>query len=297
MMKRVILLLTCTLLMSLTFTTSGPLEVVELDADDKKNFDPDVVKERVDKMVSPVAAGDCKHDEKPPKPATKISKINRSLLFSNFKKLAGDPIALEQALCFFNKYKGSVIKNQDYIVIQDYTKPSNQKRFYLVNLKTSKIQVMASNHAMGGNNGAPWNYENAIPTNFSNKSGSYLGSSGFYISQERAPSSENWGWKMYLKGLQDGINNNARSRAIIFHPGYMKSQKKLAVFKGIASSDDKNPDLKMDRFQRSNWGCISVYPGYAEYVYNKMKGAGLFYNYTLNEKDYGKSYCPTADAL
>ena len=53
----------------------------------------------------------------------------------------------------------------------------------------------------------------------------------------------------------------------------------------------------MDRFQRSNWGCISVYPGYAEYVYNKMKGAGLFYNYTLNEKDYGKSYCPTADAL
>lgn len=88
----------------------------------------------------------------------------RGQMMSNYKKLGGDPIALQQALCFFDKNKdtnfkaagdpsrskGIKIDNERYITINDLNAPSNKSRYYVIDMQTGKINTYFSCHGYGG---------------------------------------------------------------------------------------------------------------------------------------------------
>jgi hypothetical protein len=232
---------------------------------------------------------------------------------ANFEKLGGDPIALDQAICFlsenqdknFNTKEGNKvkIKNKDYMVIQDFTKPSSQKRFFLINRNTGDVEVMSSAHGMGIHDQGVYNSVVKPPEHFSNSPGSKLSPRGFMITSDYQPSNENWEWHMKFDGIQKGINDNTRSRAVVFHPGYKKSVYTQSVWEGRAHSGEDPVNLTSSLNGSKNpkgfeqgmtEGCTAVAPEYAKEVYNKTKGGALYYNYTQTEAKKGSSYCGEA---
>jgi hypothetical protein len=237
----------------------------------------------------------------------------------NFSKMGGTPVAVDQALCFFNKNKNKTfhrkvggensgstsIKNKDYMVIQDFTLRSNQKRLFLLNMKSGEVETMYS--ALGFGTSGPksegQNREN-VSNYFSNNPSTYLTPRGFMLTAEKKESSTwGWKWKLPYDGLQKNLNDNSRDRAIIFHKGVKRNDgNSKTITKGISSSSEEKPDLimrdetgrqtsKYKNPQHYSQGCTTVAVEHADYVYEKIKGRSLSYNFTHHEEKLGSSYC------
>lgn len=231
----------------------------------------------------------------------------RGVMMANYKKLGGDPIALEQALCFFDKNKstnfkaagdparakGIKIDNQRYITIQDLNNPLNKSRYYVIDMQTGKINTYFSGHGYGGKKGVP--ESDMMVEGVSNISGSNASPRGFFItgSRRNGSSDPRWKYSMKLHGLQKGVNDNSFARAIIVHP-FPK------VPSESASSDDPNlkskPIISDGPFGLSQ-GCPMLSEKYANEIIEKTKapsnseGGSLLYNYSAEEKSRGASYC------
>ncbi|HAC20747.1 MAG TPA: hypothetical protein DCF91_01455 [Porphyromonadaceae bacterium] len=99
-------------------------------------------------------------------------------------------------------------KRKEIITLVDFSKPSTQERLYVLDLKQEKI-LFASHVAHGRNSGQNF------ATSFSNKNGSYQSSLGFYLTEGTYQGKN--GYSLILDGLEKGINDNAKSRAIVMH--------------------------------------------------------------------------------
>ncbi|MFN0190304.1 MAG: murein L,D-transpeptidase catalytic domain family protein [Bacteroidia bacterium] len=97
----------------------------------------------------------------------------------------------------------------EMIAIADFSKPSDQQRFYIIDLTTKEI-VLQTWVAHGKNSG-----DNFV-TQFSNKMSSHMSSKGFYLIEETFESPKH-GTSLALDGLEKGINDKAREREIIMH--------------------------------------------------------------------------------
>ncbi|EQC50332.1 L,D-transpeptidase catalytic domain protein [Bacteriovorax sp. BSW11_IV] len=231
--------------------------------------------------------------------------FNEYEITENFKKLGGDEDAIAQALCFYSRYEGKKFKrkiggkikgstkitNDNYIAIVDLTKPSFLKRFFLVNLKSSEVKVYNAAHGSGNFNGT-FN----LPANakyFSNTHGSNLTPRGFMISGERVVSRLGWKWHMKLDGVEQGVNDNSRDRAIVYHAGVASyDSNEIRVREGVASSNEDEPILRdKDGAQFMSNGCTMVAKAHSEEIYSLTKSGTLFYNFTPYEKEQGIYYC------
>lgn len=104
--------------------------------------------------------------------------------------------------------KEQPIRRQDVITIIDYSLPSNRKRLWVLDLNEAKVLV----HCLvshGRNSG------DVMAEKFSNHPGSYASSPGFYITGETYQGKH--GLSLRLQGVEDGINDKARERAIVIH--------------------------------------------------------------------------------
>ena len=97
----------------------------------------------------------------------------------------------------------------EMIAIADFSKPSDQQRFYIIDLTTKEI-VLQTWVAHGKNSG-----DNFV-TQFSNKMSSHMSSKGFFLIDETFESPKH-GTSFALNGLEKGINDKAREREIIMH--------------------------------------------------------------------------------
>ncbi len=108
----------------------------------------------------------------------------------------------------FNKLKATGRVTKEYLTIVDYSLPSTVKRLWIIDVKERKI-IMNSLVAHGKNSGQ--NYA----TSFSNKSESNKSSLGFFITGETYMGKH--GLSLKLDGMENGINDRARDRAIVMH--------------------------------------------------------------------------------
>lgn len=113
-----------------------------------------------------------------------------------------------KAILGFYKLKESGIVSKDFLTIVDYSLPSTTKRLWIIDTKENKI-VQNTLVAHGKNSGA--NYA----TSFSNKNESNKSSLGFFITGETYIGKH--GLSLKLDGLESGINDSARQRAIVMH--------------------------------------------------------------------------------
>jgi hypothetical protein len=113
------------------------------------------------------------------------------------------------------KKHGASLKNKDQLTIVDYSRPSNERRMFVIDLKTNKVLHNTwVAHGGGGYNGPGKDGLGSSP-DMSNVSGSKKSSDGFVIATAKA-SGKLYGPNVLLKGI-DVANNNLAARAVVLH--------------------------------------------------------------------------------
>jgi hypothetical protein len=116
--------------------------------------------------------------------------------------------ALKSALTgFFNLKNTNSIKT-NLLTIIDFSISSNRERMWIVDMNNKQV-IHSSLVAHGRNSGQEF------ANSFSNISGSYQSSLGFYITD--AIYQGKHGTSLRLNGMEPGINDNAMQRAVVMH--------------------------------------------------------------------------------
>lgn len=124
-------------------------------------------------------------------------------------KLGLSKEAFDHALAGFQTLKEQGKVNNDRILtIIDFSKPSTAERMYVLDMEN--MQVLFQTYVSHGVNSGK-----LYATKFSNVTGSYMSSLGFYVTKNTY--SGEHGYSLKLDGLEKGINDNAFRRAIVIH--------------------------------------------------------------------------------
>jgi hypothetical protein len=168
----------------------------------------------------------------------------------------------EISLKGFHKIKEKFSIDKSIITIIDYSKPSTEKRFFLIDLLNKKI-LYSSLVAHGRNSGGN------VAHVFSNRSGSLQSSLGFYITSHTYYGKH--GYSLRLKGLEKGINDKAEQRTIVIHK---------------ADYVSNNFIKKYGRLGRS-WGCPALPNSISKQIIDLIKDGTCLFIYGKN-KNYLK---------
>ena len=135
-----------------------------------------------------------------------VEEIYNNLHSANFSlpKLE----SFKEALEGFNKLKAQGLVGKNILTLIDFSLSANTKRLWVIDLDTDTI-LLHSLVAHGRNTGQE--YANS----FSNAAESYKSSLGFYVTGEIYNGKH--GKSLKLDGLERGINDNARNRAVVIH--------------------------------------------------------------------------------
>jgi hypothetical protein len=98
--------------------------------------------------------------------------------------------------------------NDSIISVIDFSLPSSVKRLFVLDIKNNRL--LANTYVAHGRNSGQ-EYANS----FSNNSRSFKSSLGFYITGNTYIGGH--GYSLKLKGLENGINDNAEKRAVVIH--------------------------------------------------------------------------------
>jgi hypothetical protein len=187
----------------------------------------------------------------------------RYMMLYNTMRLEGtvDYAAFEQAMRGYEKIIG---RKKDILVIIDYSKPSTEERFHVLDIAKGK-RLHSSLVAHGRNSGD--NYA----TSFSNISGSHKSSLGFFMTGRSYLGGN--GYSLLLEGLEKGINDKARERSIVIH--------------GAAYC---NPSVigRAGRLGRS-FGCPALPESVNKEIIDVIKEGSLIYIYANNSDYLNKS--------
>ena len=140
------------------------------------------------------------------------------------------------------------------LAVIDYSQPSSARRLWMFDLKRNRL-LLRDFVAHGRQSG-----EN-FATRFSNTEGSFQSSLGLFRTEETYLGKH--GYSLRMDGLEPGVNDRARERAIVIH-----------------AADYVNPRLvsSQGRIGRS-LGCPAVRPEVARMVIDNLKGGQFMFSW------------------
>lgn len=170
---------------------------------------------------------------------------------------------------FRNKNLASSSKS--ILTVVDFTKPSRDKRMWVIDLKSKKV-IFNTLVAHGRNTG------NVTANNFSNKPNSYMSSLGFYLTD--ATYYGKHGLSLRLSGMDEKYNSNAMARAIVVHGA------------------DYATDAFIKQYGRlgRSLGCPALPREISKDVIEAIKNKTVMYIHG-NEKNYTSSYLDQTAAV
>ena len=198
----------------------------------------------------------------PPITLTDTSLVN-PLTDSGFKLSVYDSLRLgsmglgrqvfDYAMKGFNFMKQmGTLGNEHIISIVDFSKPSSQKRLFIIDLKNYKV-LFNTYVAHGAQSGKEF------ANQFSNKPESNKSSLGFYETMGTYMGGH--GYSLRLQGIEEGINDNANRRDIVIH--------------GAEYVDERL--IRSQGYIGRSWGCPAIPQGLHKSIIDKIKnGTCLF---------------------
>lgn len=192
---------------------------------------------------------------------TEIS--SSQLLYSSLDFTGGETLnqeIFEKAFTGFEKLKaaGKLPQNAKYLSVADFSKSSNTKRLWVIDMDTQTI-VFNTLVAHGMGTGEEF------AEKFSNTESSHQSSLGFYVTD--ATYNGGNGYSLKLLGMDNGYNDAAFQRAIVMHGADYVSDDFAKAHKRIGRS----------------WGCPAVSRDLAEPIINTIKGKNLLFIYYPDE--------------
>jgi len=132
------------------------------------------------------------------------------------------PVGIDPQL--FGRAKAALDQHQIYprdaIGIADFSKPSSEPRFHLVDLQNGTVESHLVCHGRGSDPA-----HSGFLERFSNDFGSYATSNGTYITDDYYEGK--YGLSLRVRGL-DWTNNNAEPRAIVIHNAWYAEPEMIA---------------------------------------------------------------------
>ena len=175
------------------------------------------------------------------------------------------PSILKLAIeAFHNAKRSGINTNKQILTVIDYSLPSTKKRLWVLDLNQEKI-LYSSMVAHGKNSG-----ENHT-TNFSNRIGSLQTSLGLFLTEGTYFGRD--GYSLYLKGLEKGFNDNAKTRTIVLHGAPYVSKQFVAAAGRVGRS----------------WGCPAVEKPLAEPIINTIKNGTMIFAFYPDKNWLAKS--------
>ncbi len=170
--------------------------------------------------------------------------------------------AFNYALKGFEKLKKTgKLHNERVLSIIDFTKPSSQKRLFILDVQSFRV-LFHTYVAHGRGTGE------AVATRFSNTPESYQSSLGFYIT-EGTYNGKN-GYSMQLEGVEYGINHKALERAIVVHgapyvsEGFIRSRGYIGRSHGCPALTEKLNKPIIEKIK--NGSCLFIYSNDKSYL-------------------------------
>lgn len=152
------------------------------------------------------------------------------------------------------KAKAEGVAKSNIMTIIDYSKPSNERRLWVVDVKNNKL-IMNTLVSHGNKSG------DRFAKSFSDKMHSHKTSIGLYITDKAYRGMH--GLSLRLRGLDKGYNANALKRAIVVHGAHYVSTSAAKQRGTIGRS----------------WGCPAVPQNEATPLINTIKGGSLLFAY------------------
>ena len=183
---------------------------------------------------------------------------NSTLIYNQIGNYSLSFEAFDLALRGYGELKDSLHLRENIITVVDFSQPSTKKRFYLINIDTKKV-LFQDYVAHGKNTGV------LEAKKFSNTIHSNQSSLGFFKTAETYHGKN--GLSLRLDGLEQGINNLARKRAIVIH---------------AADYAEESFIKKYGRLGRS-YGCPSLPPQNYNAIIELIKDGTLLFIYSPQE--------------
>lgn len=196
--------------------------------------------------------------------AAPVEKLHRSAPAADRKVLGLASRALSCAR------RRSLVGGAKVLAVIDYSLPSTKPRLWVFDLQRNRL-LYEELVAHGRNTG-----EN-LATRFSNVEGSYMSSLGAFQTQEAYVGLN--GYSLRLRGLEPGVNDQARNRAIVIH-GAPYVSKQLIASQG--------------RLGRS-LGCPALRPAVARQVIDTIREGAFLFAYYPDREWLGSSPLLQAD--
>lgn len=166
----------------------------------------------------------------------------------------------------------SLLHNKRYLTIVDYTKYSNVKRLFVLDVEKKHLTLSSiAAHGIGSDPDSM-----GIPVRFSNRDNSHMTSLGFYVTGDtyfNLRKKDSLG--LCLFGLDDGYNDAACVREIVIHYGASERSGNVYV---------------TDTGAARSYGCPALPLSTNRKVINLIKGGSCLFIYSDRDKVYpGKS--------
>lgn len=145
-------------------------------------------------------------------------------------------------------------RKREVLTLIDFSLPSTDQRFYVFDMEAHRLLFRS---VVSHGRGSGENYA----TSFSNEAGSHKSSPGFYLTENTYQGRN--GYSLILDGLEKGVNDHARERAIVVH-----------------GADYAHPDVARSagRLGRSH-GCPALPKSITRPVIDAIKGGSVLYIY------------------
>ncbi|UEG48872.1 murein L,D-transpeptidase catalytic domain family protein [Ferruginibacter lapsinanis] len=156
------------------------------------------------------------------------------------------------------------LTNESIISIVDFSKPSSQKRLFIIDLKNYRL-LFNTYVAHGANSGKEY------ANQFSNRPESYMSSLGFYKTAETYIGKH--GYSLHLQGLERGINDNAYMRDIVIH--------------GADYVNDQY--VRLQGYIGRSWGCPAVPEKLSKPIIDKIKNGTCLFIFSPNKNYLAQS--------
>ncbi|NLF52986.1 MAG: murein L,D-transpeptidase catalytic domain family protein [Thauera phenolivorans] len=165
-----------------------------------------------------------------------------------------DRKVLDKAIAAMDCAVSNGLDAAERLAVIDFSRPSSEQRLWIFDLERRKL-VLQDFVAHGQNSG------DNFATRFSNNVGSHQTSLGLFRTQETYVGKH--GYSLRMDGLEPGINDRARERAIVVH-----------------SADYVDPSWigRQGRIGRSQ-GCPAVRPEIGQQVVDHLKGGQYMFAY------------------
>jgi len=152
----------------------------------------------------------------------------------------------------YNAYFNTKGRKKQLLTIIDYSKPSTEKRFFVIDLKKNKL-VYNTYVSHGVNSGG------REAKRFSNTVNSRQTSLGTYLTDTTYYGGN--GYSLKLDGLTHGVNDNARRRYIVIHGAKYATES----------------FIKRNGYLGRSWGCPALPTRLSRQIIDTIKGGSVIY--------------------